>query len=80
MEKRGNRHDMVIATWVGFVDHRMQADGSKYSTYGKNRQEGPYPGIGVNYCGNSKKNLRISVEESLKRLRTDYIDLLYVHW
>ena len=53
---------------------------SKYTSYGKNRKEGPYPGIGVNHCGNSKKNLRVSVEEALKRLRTNYIDVLYVHW
>ena len=26
------------------------------------------------------KSLHISVEASLKKLRTDYIDILYVHW
>ena len=26
------------------------------------------------------KSLHISVEQSLKKLRTDYIDILYVHW
>lgn len=59
---------------------QTRAQDRKYTTYGKNRQQGPYPGIGVNYCGNSKKNLRVSVDESLKRLRSEYIDLLYVHW
>lgn len=54
--------------------------GSKYSSYGKNRQGERFPGIGVNFVGNAKKNLRVTVDESLKRLRTDYIDLLYVHW
>ena len=24
--------------------------------------------------------MHISVEDSLKKLRTDYIDILYVHW
>ena len=34
----------------------------------------------VNYTGNNAKSLHISVEASLKKLRTSYIDLLYVHW
>lgn len=34
----------------------------------------------INYAGNSTKSLRVSVEASLKKLQTDYIDLLYVHW
>ncbi|WVQ77127.1 hypothetical protein IAR50_006810 [Cryptococcus sp. DSM 104548] len=66
MEKRGIRDEIVLAT--------------KYTSYGLDRKEGKFQGIGVNYCGNHKKNLRLTVESSLKKLRTDYIDLLYVHW
>lgn len=33
----------------------------------------------VNYSGNHRKNMMRSVEESLKRLNADYIDLLWVH-
>jgi len=32
------------------------------------------------YTGNNAKSLHLSVEASLKKLRTTYIDLLYVHW
>ncbi|TCD60122.1 hypothetical protein EIP91_010696 [Steccherinum ochraceum] len=65
MEKRENRHQMFVAT--------------KYTT---NYKVGESPEFGqrVMYNGNNIKSMYISVEESLKKLRTDYIDLLYVHW
>ena len=64
MEKRGNRDQMVIAT--------------KFSTnFIAGQPEGK---IMVNYQGNGTKSMRISVEASLKKLRTDYIDILYIHW
>ncbi|WVR03355.1 hypothetical protein IAU60_000346 [Kwoniella sp. DSM 27419] len=66
MEKRGIRDEMVIAT--------------KYSTFSLDRKEGKFQGIGANYVGNAKKNLVLSVESALKKLKTTYIDLLYVHW
>ncbi|KAI6376179.1 hypothetical protein MCOR25_002814 [Pyricularia grisea] len=65
MKKRGVRDQMVIAT--------------KYTT---NYRSGPAGNgsIMANYTGNSTKSLRSSVDASLKKLQTDYIDLLYVHW
>lgn len=32
------------------------------------------------FVGNNLKSLHNSVKASLKKLRTDYIDILYVHW
>ena len=64
MQKRGNRSQIVLAT--------------KFSGGYKMNWE-DYP-IQVNYTGNSSKSLHVSVEDSLKKLQTDYIDLLYVHW
>ncbi|KJZ79223.1 Norsolorinic acid reductase [Hirsutella minnesotensis 3608] len=64
MKKRGNRDQMVIAT--------------KFTT---NFRAGPnHPDIMANFTGNGSKSLHTSVNASLKKLQTDYIDLLYVHW
>jgi aryl-alcohol dehydrogenase-like predicted oxidoreductase len=41
---------------------------------------GARPEQTVSRTGNGRKNLRISVEESLTRLDTDYIDVLWVHY
>ncbi|ORY35569.1 putative aryl-alcohol dehydrogenase [Naematelia encephala] len=66
MEKRGIRDQIVLAT--------------KYTTCPVDRATGRFKGLSVNYGGNHGKSLKISVQESLKKLKTDYIDLLYVHW
>jgi aryl-alcohol dehydrogenase-like predicted oxidoreductase len=48
--------------------------GTKYSLVG-----GFQAGTDPNGCGNHRKNMFRSVEGSLKRLKTDYIDLLWIH-
>lgn len=64
MAKRGNRDQMVIAT--------------KFTTaYRAGRGDTE---IIANTVGNGTKSLHTSVEASLKKLQTTYIDLLYVHW
>ncbi|KAH8589434.1 NADP-dependent oxidoreductase domain-containing protein [Bisporella sp. PMI_857] len=64
MKKRGNRNEIVVAT--------------KFTTCyraGKGDKE-----IVINTAGNGTKSLHVSLEKSLERLQTNYIDLLYVHW
>ncbi|KAG7086826.1 hypothetical protein E1B28_002747 [Marasmius oreades] len=63
-EKRGIRDQLFIAT--------------KYTTLFKKAD--PKIVQKVNYVGNNMKNMHLSVKASLKKLRTDYIDLFYVHW
>ncbi|KAI6903635.1 Norsolorinic acid reductase [Hortaea werneckii] len=33
-----------------------------------------------NFVGNNQKSMKLSIEDSLKKLQTTYIDLFYVHW
>lgn len=55
----------------------MHIYASKYTT---NYQRGNDAVRQVTYAGNNIKSMRISVDASLKKLRTSYIDILYVHW
>ncbi|KAK4986436.1 putative aryl-alcohol dehydrogenase aad14 [Elasticomyces elasticus] len=64
MKERGNRDLMVIAT--------------KYTTFYRNHELGK--GKTVNHCGNHRRSLHTSVRDSLKKLQTDWIDILYLHW
>ncbi|PYI14864.1 norsolorinic acid reductase [Aspergillus japonicus CBS 114.51] len=65
MKLRNNRDQMVIAT--------------KYTTGYRTAHLDTEP-LQSNFVGNSVKSLRVSVDASLRKLQTDYIDLLYVHW
>ncbi|KAI1130095.1 aldo/keto reductase [Nemania abortiva] len=65
MKARGNREQLMLAT--------------KYTTGFRSAHRNKEP-LQSNYVGNSMKSMRTSVEHSLKKLQTDYIDLLYLHW
>lgn len=65
MKQRGNRDEIVLATKYT-TPHMVLGDG-------KGR-------IQANYGGNGTKNMKQSIEGSLERLQTSYIDLYYVHW
>jgi aryl-alcohol dehydrogenase-like predicted oxidoreductase len=64
MKERGNRDQLCIAT--------------KYTTNYKSYAIGK-SSKSINYGGNSRKTLHLSVQDSLKKLQTNYIDILYVH-
>lgn len=64
MAERGNRDQMVIATKFT-TDYRTHALGK---------------GNTPNTCGNHKRSMFNSVRDSLRKLQTDYIDILYLHW
>lgn len=63
MEARGVRDQIVLAT--------------KYaSPYRKYVAENGSNEIQANYVGHNAKALRVSVQDSLRKLKTDYIDLV----
>ncbi|KAL4751333.1 hypothetical protein BDW72DRAFT_212806 [Aspergillus terricola var. indicus] len=46
----------------------------------QNRDEIHSGKLQSNYGGNNVKSMKLALEASLKRLRTNYVDLYYVHW
>ena len=66
MAERGNRDEVVLAT--------------KFTTYYPGPEKSKNIGIRSNFQGNHAKSLKVSLQASLKKLQTDYIDLLYIHW
>ncbi|KAH9931499.1 Aldo/keto reductase [Fomitopsis serialis] len=70
--------EQFIGEWMeqrGLRDQMVIA--TKYSTNYKRDTGIPQQ---THYVGNNIKSLHMSVAASLKKLRTDYIDILYVHW
>ncbi|EGO23741.1 hypothetical protein SERLADRAFT_470037 [Serpula lacrymans var. lacrymans S7.9] len=63
-EQRGIRDQLVIATKYTSNRERGNSNIKQHAMY----------------AGNNFKSMHISVEASLKKLRTSYIDILYVHW
>ena len=63
-ESRGVRDQLVIAT--KYTSNFKRVDNSI-------KQK-------INYVGNNIKSMHLAVEASLKKLRTSYIDILYIHY
>jgi aryl-alcohol dehydrogenase-like predicted oxidoreductase len=65
MAARQNRDQLIIATKYT----------TAYRSYdlGKNSHS-------ANFQGNHRRSMHVSVRDSLKKLQTDWIDILYLHW
>ncbi|KAJ7622642.1 aryl-alcohol dehydrogenase [Mycena polygramma] len=63
-EARGNRDQLVIATKYTFPWRRGDESFDRHELY----------------LGNNVKSMKLSVEASLKKLRTTYIDIFYLHF
>ncbi|KAF8468081.1 Aldo/keto reductase [Russula ochroleuca] len=80
-EKRGIREQLVIATKVTsltLLSLSWTLRPGQYTSGFKRGQD--HITHKITYAGNHAKSLRVSVDASLKKLRTSYIDILYVHW
>jgi hypothetical protein len=62
MAERGNRDEMVIAT--------------KFTSYYPGAEKSAKLGIRSNFQGNHSKSLKLSLEASLQKLQTSYVDVL----
>ena len=65
MDKKGIRDQMVVAT--------KYTTGYTQHSLGKDSHS-------INFLGNHKKSMHLSLRDSLRKLKTDYIDILYLHW
>ena len=83
-EQKGIRDQLVIATKVvveiQLNECKFDPDtyAFKYTTNYQRRNDTIRQM--VSYTGNNVKSMNLSVDASLKKLRTSYIDILYVHW
>lgn len=69
-----------IGEWMTLRDVRDQmVIATKYTSTTRFMAMEPPGQILSNYGGSSKKSLHISLENSLKNLKTNYVDVLYVH-
>lgn len=66
MNARGNRDQIVLAT--------------KYTSGFQIHQKDRGVPLQSNFTGTGSKSMKLSIEASLAKLQTSYIDLFYVHW
>ncbi|EIM85932.1 Aldo/keto reductase [Stereum hirsutum FP-91666 SS1] len=67
-----------IGEWMEKRGNRDQIIlATKYTCNYKRHIESPHK---ITFVGNNVKSMHVSVEASLKKLKTSYVDILYLHW
>ncbi|KAH8893653.1 aryl-alcohol dehydrogenase [Thozetella sp. PMI_491] len=64
MSERGNRDQLVVST--KFTSNYLRSELPRSKT--------------ANYAGNHRRSMYVSVRDSLTKLQTSYLDILYLHW
>ncbi|KAK1147556.1 hypothetical protein N8T08_000898 [Aspergillus melleus] len=75
---QNGQSEVIVGEWMASRENRDQIVlATKYTTaYMTHRKDH----IQSNYGGNNAKSMKVSVDASLRKMQTSYIDLLYVHW
>ncbi|OGM47431.1 sterigmatocystin biosynthesis dehydrogenase stcV [Aspergillus bombycis] len=75
---RAGESEMWLGEWMASRNNRDDIVlATKYAAGYRGHEKDR---IQVNYGGTGTKSMRLSVDASLQKLQTSYIDLLYVHW
>ncbi|KAJ4255130.1 Putative aryl-alcohol dehydrogenase AAD14 [Fusarium falciforme] len=75
---QNGQSEAILGKWMASRDNRdMMVVATKYT--GDYRLFDLGPGRTVNYSGNHKKSMFLSLQASLEKLQTTYVDLLFVH-
>jgi aryl-alcohol dehydrogenase-like predicted oxidoreductase len=75
---QGEESEIWIGEWMAARGNRDEmVIATKYTTAFRSQVA---PKIMANFQGQHTKSLVLSVEASLKKMQTSYIDLLYIHW
>ena len=83
IDTSNNYQNEQSETWIGeWMAERKNRDrivlATKFTTPYRDYDIGK--AVAPNYSGNSKKSLQLSLRDSLRKLQTDYLDILYLHW
>lgn len=74
---RDGQSEQWLGEWIKGKDNRDELVlASKYSA----NYQGHTKKIQSNYSGNNIKSMKLSLEASLSKLQTSYLDIFYVHW
>ncbi|KAI9040530.1 sterigmatocystin biosynthesis dehydrogenase stcV [Aspergillus affinis] len=70
--------EMIVGEWMASRENRDEIVlATKYTAAYMTHRKVRIPS---NYGGNNAKSMKVSVDASLRKMQTFYIDLLYVHW
>lgn len=84
LDTANNYHDEESESWIGeWLTARQNRDAVVLATKYTSDYRAHAVGQGTpaaNFTGNHRRSLHTSLRDSLRKLQTDYVDILFVHW